>query len=301
VTLTFYESTTTVGWNAFRKVRFTDDSGFVVSLSASQILSLTALMLSICINCAVICRCYFCLLKTFFRFCPRPKNSVYPEDRQYSISSVDSANSLPITYQTSGSNTVSRTANCRLFQISNESSKDSIVIHYCKEPKPTSNIVVLDYATRGKIIQSNHGSLQTPAENFGAFPEEVLPDSGSAPGFTDISPGAELHRIQLMKNMCALRNQSWRRERMNVTSATKNSMVMMGTFVLCSFPLFFCSVPGILPTSSITIVQYPLLFSHLAFNINAPAYPIWYLIFSKRVRKCFQNLYEDILIKLNMK
>ena len=119
--------------------------------------------------------------------------------------------------------------------------------------------------------------------------------------FTDISPGAELHRFQRIKNRNALRKQTLRRDRISLSSATKNSFIMLGTFLACSLPLILSCVPGLFAMMPLQHQLTVSLFCRLLFYINAPAYPMWYLIFSKRVRKCLYRLYENTLIRLNIK
>ena len=105
-----------------------------------------------------------------------------------------------------------------------------------------------------------------------------------------------------MKNNCALRNQSMRRDRVSLSSATKNSLIMVSMFVMCSLPMLICSIPGVVqPGGSITRMTAPLLVCRIVFLLNGPVYPIWYLAFSKRVRKCLHNLYENVLLHYNLR
>ena len=105
-----------------------------------------------------------------------------------------------------------------------------------------------------------------------------------------------------MKNNYALRNQSMRRDQISLSSATKNSLIMLSMFLLCSLPMLITSIPGVLrPGSSTAAMNTPLLVSRIVFLLNCPAYPIWYLIFSKRVRKCLNKLYDNVLLHHNMR
>ncbi|XP_062599611.1 uncharacterized protein LOC134261179 [Saccostrea cucullata] len=107
--------------------------------------------------------------------------------------------------------------------------------------------------------------------------------------FTDISPDGNLQRIQNIKNASALRNQSLRRDRISLSSATKNSFIMFVAYLVCSLPLLVLGIPGILDFLSTDSRVLTLVVCRLLFYINACFYPLWYLLFSKRVRQCLSN------------
>ncbi|KAK3083927.1 hypothetical protein FSP39_005464 [Pinctada imbricata] len=125
--------------------------------------------------------------------------------------------------------------------------------------------------------------------------------SRAACNFTDISPDADLQRIQNMKNASALRNQSLRRDRLSLTSATKNSMIMFFAYIICSVPFIICSIPGVLQNLDGKARIIVLVFCRLLFCLNACVYPTWYLIFSKRVRKCLFRVFDTALLKLHLR
>ena len=83
--------------------------------------------------------------------------------------------------------------------------------------------------------------------------------------------------------------------------ATKNSSVMILTYVTCTLPMVLCALPGVLPTDAPWDISVPMMFARLAFYLNAPAYPLWYLVFSRRVRKCLTRMCENLLIYLHLK
>lgn len=119
--------------------------------------------------------------------------------------------------------------------------------------------------------------------------------------FTDISPDANLQRIQNIKNASALRNQFLRRDRVSLSSATKNSFIMFVAYLICSLPLLVLGIPGVLDFLSTDARILTLLVCRLLFYINACFYPLWYLLFSKRVRQCLLRFIENILIKLQVR
>lgn len=119
--------------------------------------------------------------------------------------------------------------------------------------------------------------------------------------FTDISPDGNLQRIQNIKNASALRNQFLRRDRVSLSSATKNSFIMFIAYLICSMPLLVLGIPGALGFLSFEARILTLVVCRLLFYINACFYPLWYLLFSKRVRQCLLRLIENILIKLQVR
>ena len=125
--------------------------------------------------------------------------------------------------------------------------------------------------------------------------------TSSFPEFTDISPAGELQRLERLKNTYALRSQTLRKDRISLSNATKNSIVMVLTYFVCSLPMVICSMPGVLSQESPEDMSVPLLFSKIVFFLNAPSYPLWYLIFSRRVRKCLGRMTEHVLVKLHVK
>lgn len=119
--------------------------------------------------------------------------------------------------------------------------------------------------------------------------------------FTDISAGADLQRYQNMKNKSALRNLFLRRDRVGLNSATRNSLVMLASFVVCSLPMFICIIPAVLSQVSENHRVLVLLFTQLAFCLNSPIYPLWYLIQNKRVKKCLLRVTETMCVKLDLR
>jgi hypothetical protein len=43
-----------------------------------------------------------------------------------------------------------------------------------------------------------------------------------------------------------------------------------------------------------------LLACRLLFHLNSPAYPLWYLLFSVRVKTCLTRMLEAFLARLNV-
>lgn len=76
---------------------------------------------------------------------------------------------------------------------------------------------------------------------------------------------------------------------------------MILTYVTCSLPTIICAIPGVLRVETPGDVSVPLMFCRIVFYLNAPAYPLWYLIFSKRVRKCLGRMTENWLVGLHLK
>ena len=119
--------------------------------------------------------------------------------------------------------------------------------------------------------------------------------------FTDISASADLQRFQNFKNNSALRNYFLRRDRAGFNSATRNSLVMLASFIVCSLPMFVCMIPHVLSQNKESHRVLILLFTKLAFYLNAPIYPLWYLVQNKRVRKCLFRVFDSLCLKLDMR
>jgi len=119
--------------------------------------------------------------------------------------------------------------------------------------------------------------------------------------FTDISASANLQRYQNLKNKSALRNLFLRRDRVGLNSATRNSLVMLASFVVCSLPMFICYIPTVLSQVTEGHRVLILMFTQLTFCLNSPIYPLWYLIQNKRVRKCLLRVTETMCIKLDVR
>lgn len=125
--------------------------------------------------------------------------------------------------------------------------------------------------------------------------------TSKCPDFTDISASADLQRYQNMKNKSAMRNLFLRRDRVGLNSATRNSLVMLASFVVCSLPMFICAIPTVLSRVTEGHRVLIIMFTQLAFCLNSPIYPLWYLIQNKRVRKCLLRVTETMCIKLDIR
>ena len=121
------------------------------------------------------------------------------------------------------------------------------------------------------------------------------------PDFTDISAGGDLKRYRNMTNNAALRNHFLKRDRVGFNSATRNSLVMLASFIVCSFPMFICTIPYVLSKNRENHRVLILLFTKLIFYLNAPIYPLWYLIQNRRVRRCLARVIETVLMKADLR
>lgn len=119
--------------------------------------------------------------------------------------------------------------------------------------------------------------------------------------FSDISASADLQRFQNLKNKSALRNHFLRRDRAGFNSATRNSLVMLASFVVCSLPMFICMIPTVLSGQKESHRILILVFTKLIFYLNSPIYPLWYLVQNKRVRKCLIRIADTICVKLDLR
>ena len=294
--LCFKMDISVVSWNAFRRTINSTEAEALSRPNPGQTAMLVLTFLTIVICLAVITSSYYYIMKTLVAAQPVCKNKVSPWVRSSSVSSDD--NDLILNKRSYRPDSeVNGTWSKGPFTISKGNVADNFVVHYSKRAQSltTEEVCALENPIRAHCEYEAHRQLRATLSNT------TIQGAGGGGGFTDISPGAELQRFQRMKNSCALRNQSWRRDRVSLSSATKNSLVMVTAFVFSSLLLCVCSVPGVLSSTSTSHLTTTLLFCQLVFYLNAPAYPIWYLIFSKQVRKCLHTLCENTLIKMKIR
>ncbi|XP_076434599.1 uncharacterized protein LOC143274615 [Babylonia areolata] len=118
------------------------------------------------------------------------------------------------------------------------------------------------------------------------------PSSGTCPEFSDISLGADFVRRHKQHTRSALKKQCVRRERGSLSHASRNCLVMMTAYLLFSLPLIVCQIPGSLGHVTPERRVQVLLVCRLLFFFNCPACPLWYLLFSLRVKKCLRRMCE---------
>ncbi|XP_023932152.1 uncharacterized protein LOC112042203 [Lingula anatina] len=277
-------------------------SGFLDSVIFS------AILVTFLVGIFVMVRCYYRIFRTLQIAKPLSNNKVSPWRRNSSGSDATcngsitmkdhpQLNSSPKVYYVRSSNWT------RPYVISNdplcpaENDDSSVIVHFEKRNHsfPFDESSILENPIRALAMDPPNASQKKRELKFTTSnaSNASIRSGTSAAGFTDISLGAELHRYQCMKNKAALRKQSLRRDTNSLYFAAKNSIVMLSMFVFCSSSLFVCSIPGVLDNTEMATRVYVTMVCKLLFFVNAPAYPIWYLIFSKRVRKCLNRLLEN--------
>ncbi|KAK6190717.1 hypothetical protein SNE40_002519 [Patella caerulea] len=224
------------------------------------------------------------------------KNRIIPWQRSPSIPS--DATDVPIqarqSYRSDGNN-------AGAYSISANIKGDNFIVHYqkCDHSLAFEDIIALENPILAVRIRQHYNQKRTlkPTLSTGS----TASTRSKCVDFSDITTGAGLERYQMLKNNSILRNQSLKRDRVSLSSATKNSLVMLSAYVVCSMPLIICTIPGALNLLQSNHRIIALLFCRLIFCINAPIYPLWYLLFSKRIRTCLNRLCESMLIRLNMR
>ncbi|ELU08429.1 hypothetical protein CAPTEDRAFT_217947 [Capitella teleta] len=302
--LSFKGNASIMSWNSFRRcVNETETELLQHAPNDGQIAILALALVAVAACGVVIISSYFFIMKTLIKAQPVGNNRVSPWAVPPSISIDDQG----------GESDTNKRSYCpqnepcsgdwkEPYCISNGEVTKDFVVHYSKS---TQSLAVIENSALDNPLRTHQASPHLPLCS-------ILPDaphadvhnqqeSARTTAFTDISPSAQLQRFQRMKNSCALRNQSWKRDRVSLTSATKNSMAMIVTFGFTSMPLLVCTIPGVLGANSTEHVSVTLLYCRLAFFLNSAVYPIWYLIFSKQVRKCFGTMIENMLIKLKLR
>ncbi len=296
LTLTHREILTAVSWNPFKGKVHMEDLDFLQSPNIQQSSIMVVILIGFFIGIAVIILSYHKIFKTLHVARPIGRNRVSPWAIQPSLSSDD--NDLTFGGRRSYRPTET-TWSKSPFMISNGNTiNENTTVHYQKRHQSlTFDVFALENPLRAHSIKTQ-GHLQLQAT---LSTTSNMSGHSTFMDFTDITPTGELQRLQKVKNHFALRSQSLRHDRVSLSAATKNSLVMLATYFTLSFPMVICSLPNVLSTNTIGEMSIPLLFCRLAFYLNAPAYPIWYLVFSRRVRQCLHRLREHVLIKLNIR
>ncbi|XP_060085438.1 uncharacterized protein LOC132564833 [Ylistrum balloti] len=269
-----------------------------VHLTADQFCALGFISVVYTVGLMIIFRCYYNICRTLNISGTIGRNRILPINRTFSLSS-DATGDCNIhtrtAYAPEDSDHFSRP-----YSISNGEVDSSVVVHY----KRNEHILAFEdiFALENPILASNLRNQLNQKFPLG----KTLSNSSThstrprCPNFADISPAADLQRFQTIKNNSALKKQYLKRDRISLSSATKNSIVMLTAYISCTFPMLFCSIPGILDGMGTNRVIL-LLFFRLLFYLNVCIYPFWYLLFSKRVRKCMFRLFENMLICLKVR
>ena len=283
LTLSFQNSVTIMNWNAFRQHVSDVYLNRLAPLSVYQSVVLFIIFTGFVIGAVIIVTSYYLIVKTLYVVRPLCNNKVTPWVRTLSLSSHD--NDLMVGVRRSY-RPVEADRTKQPFTVSNGRHSTNCTVHFQK---------------RNQSISMDISALENPLKKDAIQPERQRRCSNSSRAvtsqaetdFTDISSSGQLQRFQSMSNTRGLR-----RDQSILGGATKNSLMMVGTYLLLSLPILVCSIPRVLQLRYAEAVSLPLLFSRLIFFMNAPAYPIWYLLFSRRVRKCLRRLYSRIKVRI---
>lgn len=287
--------------NPFKRTFFLCSDGFQIPVKRLTIMSLCVLVFLILFM--VVMTAYIRVFKALSQGGPFGKNRILPVSRSFSVPSEpgDVQTQIACIYTETGHINES---DKHLYAVSGKRIKDSQhVVHFQKHDQINvlsfEDILALEnpiLATklRRQILQTRPLCLTRSTTSNASM-------KSKGPEFTDISAGADLQRYQNHKNKSALKNQFLKRDRAGFKSATKNSIVMLTSFLVCSMPMFVCLFPNVLLQVNQNHRVLLLLFTELAFYLNAPLYSLWYLIHNTRVRKCLNRVLETFLVKLNFR
>ena len=304
LTLTYRDQTASMNWNPFRRYINIQELNYISPPKAEQLILLFLVTVGFIIGICGIVVSYHKIFKTLSKARPLVKNKVVPftPPRPSSASSVEDDLFTRRSYLPACDDPFPQRSPFTI-SYNNGSMVDNVVVHYQKCQEALSFEI---YALENPRKFNGHPNVHqvSPAGNQLQHTLSNASNTSTRSGFmefNDISPAGELDRIQNIKNSTALWSQSLRRDRVSLKAATTNSLVMLAAYITLSLPYVLCSLPGVVSTSSVQSLTLPLLYARLLFYLNAPAYPIWYLVFSNRVRKCLYKLFEQILIQLNLK
>ncbi|XP_069135646.1 cholecystokinin receptor-like [Argopecten irradians] len=267
-------------------------------LTADQFCALGFISIVYTIGLIVIFRCYYNICRTLNITGTIGRNRVLPLNRNFSLSS-DATGDLNLHSRTAYA-PEDNNSFARPYSIPSEDLDSSVIVHY----KRNENLLAFEdiFALENPILASSLKTKLNQKIPLGATLSNSSTTSTKSRhlNFADISPGADLQRLQTIKNNSALKKQSLRRDRISLSSATKNSIIMLSAYISCTFPLLLCSIPGILDKIGTNRI-FVLLSFRLLFYLNVCIYPLWYLLFSKRVRKCMFRLFENVLLCLKVR
>ena len=271
-----------------------------ISVKRLTVMSLGVLVFFIIM--IVIVTSYIRVFKALSQGGPFGRNRVLPVSRSISIPSENGESAMQVACVHSENGHVAETDK-HTYMVTGRVKESERIVHFQKNDHINimsfEDILALEnpiLATqlRRQILQKR--PLQLTRSN--ASNTSV---KSKGPEFTDISASGDLQRYQNQKNKSALRNHFLKRDRVGFKSATKNSIVMFCAFLVCSLPMFVCLFPSALTDVKQHHRVLLLLFTELAFYLNAPLYPLWYLIHNNRVRTCLNRVFESFLIKLNFR
>lgn len=72
-----------------------------------------------------------------------------------------------------------------------------------------------------------------------------------------------------------------------LSNTTKNIVVMMAMFIICSTVIFVCGIPNLFTSMSCKSRTILTIVSKSLFYVNGFAYASWYLLFTRKVRTVF--------------
>lgn len=280
-------------WNPFqREFRVCDSRK---RLTSEQLVILIIYVGSYVAGLFIIFSSYYNICKSLNLTGTFRKSRVSPWNRNSSMSSEAGPDTLDQTQQMNGDSDF-----VKPYTISSGKS-DDIIVHYQRSEHTLTfeDIFALENPILAAKLKQNNSQKKPLKPTLSNTSTQSTKSKICT--FTDISPVANLQRIQNIKNASALRNQSLRRDRVSLSSATKNSFIMFIAYLVCSFPLLILCIPGVLDFMSTDARINTIIMCRLLFYINACFYPMWYLLFSKRVRQCLFRLLENILIRLQVR
>ena len=267
---------------------------------------LTVMSLCVCVFVLifiVILNAYIRIFKALIQGGPFGRNRILPVSRSFSIPSEpgDVQTHIACIYTENGHVTES---DKHLYAVNGKKKKDTErVVHFQKHEQINvmsfEDILALENPILAAKLRRQMFQKRPLCLTQSNTSNASMKSKG--PEFTDISAGADLQRYQNHKNKSALRNHFLKRDKAGFKSATKNSIVMLTSYLVCSMPMFVCLFPHVLLHVQQNHRVLLLMFTELTFYLNAPLYSLWYLIHNRRVRKCLNRVLETLLIKLNFR
>ncbi|KAK6967880.1 hypothetical protein BgiMline_027730 [Biomphalaria glabrata] len=255
------------------------------------------ILLAFSVGLGIILTAYYSICRTLNVVSIVGRNRVCP--RQQSPHIHSDSNDLTMSVARSYRPQYSVSTPSFIGEVLSKEHKDAFIVMYNKQ----DSTVIIDDLVSGsetrtqRTTSSRNENGRGEKKNLSSTLSNSSNNSvkSKTPEFTDISRGEDLLRFQKEQSQTLQSRHSVRRESISLKSAIKNSLAMLIAYCICSFPLIVFSVPdsgwGLTGTQRVTA----LLACRALFYMNALAYPLWYLLFSATVRKCFTRLKEGIL------
>ena len=263
-----------------------------LNFSAGQMIVLIFFIANVVICACLIGYSFFSIFKTLY--CKRSVKKTRIVPILMARHNYDISTSFALSKQQSDC-TYAVNSNIFTISLSDNSIAECELIE--REQSYCSNMQLKNY-TPSRL---NKNTVHKQEANENGKTKHSVPSKGSC-DFTDITVGSELHQLQFANHRLALRKQLFgcQQKSSGLTVTTRNSVVMISLFLVTSLPLVIAVLLNLLvPDHQVSIVSFVVI-SQVIFNLSGTLYPVWYFIFTNKVRRCLSVIAFNIRNKYCM-